>query len=155
MHPRKLTAGFTLIEMLVTLVIVSVGMLGIAKLTLGTVQANDSAMMRSEATVLLQQIVENMRANDTLAQQGQYSIALMVTPAVTSVPTQDLNTWKTALQTYLPSGDGSVTTAQEINPQTGGNETVATVTVQWDDTVAEQSFGAAAGAQSISLETML
>ena len=149
------SAGFTLLEMLVTLVIVSIGMLGIAKLTLSTVQANDSAMMRSEATALLQQAIENMRANDSLAQQGQYDIALGATPAITSIPTQDLNTWKTMLQTVLPGGDGSIVTALEVNPTTGGNETVATVTVQWDDSVAEQAFGAAAGTQSISVETML
>jgi type IV pilus assembly protein PilV len=148
-------SGFTLVEMLVTLVIVSIGMLGIAKLTLGTVQANDSALMRSEATVLLQQVIENMRANDALAQQGQYDIALGATPAVTSIPTQDLNTWKTMLQSALPSGDGSIVTAAGINPQTGGNEYVATVTVQWDDSVAEQAFGAAAGVQTLSVETML
>lgn len=148
-------SGFTLVEMLVTLVIVSIGMLGVAKLTLGTVQANDSALMRSEATVLLQQVIENMRANDLLALQGQYNIALGATPVVSSIPTQDLNTWKTLLQNNLPSGDGSITTVQETNPATGGLETVATVTVQWDDSVAEQAFGAAAGAQSISVETML
>lgn len=149
------TSGFTLVEMLVTLVIVSIGMLGVAKLTLGTVQANDSALMRSEATVLLQQVIENMRANDALAVLGQYNVALGVTPAISSIPTQDLNTWKTMLQSSLPSGDGSITTAAETNPATGGIETVATVTVQWDDSVAEQAFGAAAGVQTISVETML
>jgi type IV pilus assembly protein PilV len=148
-------AGFTLVEMLVALVIVSVGLLGVAKLALGTVQANDSALMRSQATVLMQQIIENMRANQSLAIAGNYNIGIGVTPTVSNIPTTDLAAWKALLQAELPSGDGSVTTVQETNPATGGLETVATVTVQWNDSVAEQSFGAAAATMSISAETML
>jgi len=149
-------AGFTLVEMLVALVITSVGLLGVAKLALGTVQANDSALMRSQATVLMQQIVENMRANHSLAVAGNYNVAVGVTPAVSDIPTTDLAAWKALLQAELPNGDGSVITAQETNPATGGLETVATVTVQWDDSVAERSFGApAGGTMSISAETML
>ncbi|HEY7930337.1 MAG TPA: type IV pilus modification protein PilV [Steroidobacteraceae bacterium] len=155
-HNRRRAGGFTLVEMLVSLVITSVGLLGVAKLALGTVQANDSALMRSQATVLMQQIIENMRANRTLALSGSYDIAIGVSPAGAGVPAADLATWKGLLQSELPTGDGSVTTTQEINPATGGLETVATVTVQWDDSVAERSFGAAAGGnQALTAETML
>lgn len=155
-HKRRRTAGFTLVEMLVSLVITSVGLLGVAKLALGTVQANDSALMRSQATVLMQQIIENMRANRTLAvTTSNYNIAVGVTPAGSGIAVTDLAAWKAALAAELPSGDGSVTITQETNPATGGFENVAVVTVQWDDSVAETSFGAAAGIQSISAETML
>jgi len=153
---RRRAAGFTLVEMLVSLVITSVGLLGVAKLALGTVQANDSALMRSQATALMQQIIENMRANDTLAQAGEYNVAIGVTPAGSGIPATDLVAWKTLLQSALPDGDGSVTTAQEINPATGSDETVATVTVQWNDSVAQQSFGVpAGGTMVVSAETML
>lgn len=149
-------AGFTLVEMLVSLVITSVGLLGVAKLALGTVQANDSALMRSQATVLMQQIIENMRANRDLALAGNYNIALGATPAGSGIAVTDLAAWKDAMQAQLPSGQGSVTTTQETNPATGGFETVAIVTVQWDDSVAQATFGVPAGGnQVISAETML
>jgi type IV pilus assembly protein PilV len=155
-HKRRRIAGFTLVEMLVSLVITSVGLLGVAKLALGTVQANDSALMRSQATVLMQQIIENMRANRTLALTGSYNIGLGVTPVASGIPGTDLAAWESLLQSELPDGEGSVSTVQETNPATGGLETVATVTVQWNDSVAEQSFGAPAGGnQSITAETML
>jgi len=155
-HNRRRAGGFTLVEMLVSLVITSVGLLGVAKLALGTVQANDSAMMRSQATVLMQQIIENMRANRAMAVAGNYDIDFTVTPAVTDIVTTDLAAWKGLLQSELPSGDGQVKTVQETNPLTGGLEYVTTVTVRWDDTVAEASFGASAGGnQTLTAETML
>lgn len=148
--------GFTLVELLVALVILSVGLLGVAKLSLGTVQANDSAYMRSQATALVQQIIDNMRANQPAAAAGSYNIALGASPAVTDIPTYDLSTWKTLLAQQLPGGDGSVTAVAEANPLTGQNETVATITVQWDDSVAEASFGVpAGGAMTVTVETML
>lgn len=154
-NPRR-AGGFTLVEMLVSLVITSVGLLGVAKLALGTVQANDSALMRSQATVLMQQIIENMRANRAMAVAGSYNIDFGVTPSVSDIATTDLAAWKGLLQAELPSGDGSVATVQETNPLTGGLEYVTTVTVRWDDTVAEESFGASAGGnQTLTAETML
>ena len=161
---RRRLRGFTLVEMLVSLVITSVGLLGVAKLALGTVQANDSALMRSQATVLMQQIIEDMRANRNLAVANQYDIGIGAVPGGSGIQATDLTNWKNLLQAQLPGGDGSVTTAQEINPATGGYETVATVTVCWEDAVAGTTFGSAPAAgtcnaavspQLITAETML
>lgn len=168
-RPAPRAAGFTLVELLVALVIVSVGLLGIAKLSLGTVQANDSAFMRSQASALVQQILDDMRANQPEAKAGGYDVAIGSTPSMQSclatscsagqVAAADLYTWKSALQANLPSGDGSVVTATTTNPTTGAPETTATITVQWDDSVAQWSFGTAAAVTpapvSVTVETLL
>jgi type IV pilus assembly protein PilV len=153
---RRRTAGFTLVEMLVSLVITSVGLLGVAKLALGTVQANDSAFMRTQANVLVQQIIDNMRANQPEAALGKYAVAMGVSPVGSDIASYDVSTWQTLLAQELPGGAGAVTTSAQTNPLTGQAETVAEVQVQWNDDVAKTSFGASAGVpMTITVETLL
>jgi type IV pilus assembly protein PilV len=155
--------GFTLVEVLVSLVVLSVGLLGMAKLVLVSSHSNDSAYMRSQATVLGYQLLDSMRANLTAASAGTYGTALGVMPAAPpscngtnctsdQLAQWDVYSWKQNLSTALPMGTGSVTTS-------AGNPLTATVTVQWDDSAAQSAFGAAAkGAlanTSIALETVL
>jgi type IV pilus assembly protein PilV len=152
---HRRVAGFTLVEMLVSLVITSVGLLGVAKLALGTVQANDSAFMRTQATALVQQIIDDMRANQPEAAGGKYTVAMGVSPVGSDIASYDLSTWQTLLAQALPKGAGAVTTSAQTNPLTGQAEIVATVQVEWNDSVAEKSFGAAEGDMTITVETLL
>jgi len=64
LDPRK-PAGFTLIEVLVTIVILSVGLLGMAALQITGVRSATGATSRTQATLLADDIVERMRANVT------------------------------------------------------------------------------------------
>ena len=67
----------------------------------------------------------------------------------------DLNLWGNSLAAQLPLGQGSIATVTALNGF-GANTVTATITVQWSDKVAEQSFGAPAGnLMSITLETVL
>jgi type IV pilus assembly protein PilV len=56
-------SGFTLIEVLVTIVVVSIGLLGLAGLQISGLRANVSSEARSKATLLANDIIERMRAN--------------------------------------------------------------------------------------------
>jgi type IV pilus assembly protein PilV len=168
LSPRA--AGFTLVEILVAIVVLSIGLLGIAKLSLGSVQSNGSAFMRSQATELVQQIVDDMHANQPEAVAGSYNIALGANPGAapncvtavcttTQIATFDLARWNNRLTTLLPGGQGAVAVAQVANPTTGRTESAATVIVQWNDSVAQMAFanGAAAPTQTmvITVETLL
>ncbi len=62
-HNEHRARGFTLVEVLVSLVILSIGLLGIAKLMLFSSHSNDSAYLRSQATDLAYEILDYMRAN--------------------------------------------------------------------------------------------
>ncbi len=70
---RRHNGGFTLIEVLVTIVVVSVGLLGLAGLQINGLRANMSSETRSKATLLANDIVERMRANLTGVDANAYN----------------------------------------------------------------------------------
>jgi type IV pilus assembly protein PilV len=164
--------GFSLVEVLVSLVVMGVGLLGVSKLVLFSSRANDSAYMRSQATTLAYTILDSMRANRQSALAGAYAVGLgaYANPGVNcnavssacsgTVGSQyDLYQWKSRLLIALgPSGDGQITTASIADPTTGATNVTTTIRLQWNDAVAQQSFGAtSAGAQTavITLESVL
>jgi len=55
--------GLTLLEILITLVVVSVGLLGIAGLQIAGLKGTRNSALRTQATVLASDIAERMRAN--------------------------------------------------------------------------------------------
>jgi type IV pilus assembly protein PilV len=158
--------GFTLLEVLVALLVLSIGLLGIGKLMMLSARANDSAYMRSQATALAYTILDAMRANHQAAIAQGYDTAMGVFPGPVACTVaapcnsaqqaqNDLNLWGASLAAQLPLGQGSVATLTAPGV-TGANNVTATVTVQWSDKVAEQSFGAPAGnVVAITLETVL
>jgi type IV pilus assembly protein PilV len=164
------SAGFTLIEVLVSLVVLSIGLLGTAKLMLVSSRSNDSAYLRSQATELAYEILDNIRANQQLAIAGGYATALTAAPAnpgftcigaVACTPGNlalyDIYQWKMRLNAtsgltpagVLPNGKGSVATTLT------GTQTTVVITVTWDDTAAQSSFGSAANTQTLTLQTLL
>jgi len=77
--------GFTLVEVLVTIVIVSIGLLGLAGLQVNGLRANMSSETRSKATLLASDIVERMRANLTGVDANAYN-NIIVNAANCAVP---------------------------------------------------------------------
>lgn len=167
--------GFTIVEVLVSLVILSLGLLGIAKLMLFASHSNDSAYLRSQATELAYEILDDMRANRTAAIAHDYDTALGAAPPTPSscMATQctpanlaqyDVFNWKQRLAVAsLPAGTGTLPsgTGQIATTTSGTSPTVttATITVQWDDEAAQSIFaktpvGTVANMQ-IVLETIL
>ncbi|MBX3704488.1 MAG: type IV pilus modification protein PilV [Steroidobacteraceae bacterium] len=122
--------GATLVEALVALLVLSIGLLGVAALQMEALRSNHGAHLRSQATVLAQDIADRMRANRTAALAGAYDIALGANPAGAALSDLDLTTWKDTLADILPAGDGAVALA--------GN--VATITVQWTDRLGTDTF---------------
>lgn len=57
------TCGFTLVEVMVAVFVLSVGMLGIAALQVTSKRTNFEAVQRSTATLLAQELLERMRTN--------------------------------------------------------------------------------------------
>ncbi|MDT8385068.1 MAG: type IV pilus modification protein PilV [Gammaproteobacteria bacterium] len=72
-HSRRDHSGFTLIEVLVTVVVVSIGLLGLAGLQINGLRANLSSEARSKATLLASDIIERMRANPLGVANNDYA----------------------------------------------------------------------------------
>lgn len=162
---NQIVRGFTLIEVLVALVILSIGLLGIAGMITTSLKTNDGAYLRTEANTLAYSILDRMRTNRATATQGGYDIAigtagpvsaacLNSTTACTSTqltalcmgaganctPAQmaaaDVSLWKQELAYDLPAGDGSIKTA--LNAQ---GVISTTIVVQWNPSRATQALG--------------
>jgi type IV pilus assembly protein PilV len=128
---KKLERGTTLIETLVALLVLCIGLLGVAGLQLTSLQDNRGAHLRSQAQVLSYDIADRMRANRTAALAGGYTIGLGATATGTTVSVIDLNNWKQSLALTLPAGDGQIDTV---------NGNMIRITVQWTDTIGTQQF---------------
>lgn len=127
--------GFTLIEILVAVVVLAIGLLGLAGLQVTSLRFNNSSYLRSQATNLAYDLVDRMRVNRSaaLASPGAYDNVGIETPApacptaaVTlsgTIANQDIQAWRHVLACTLPSGTGSIA-------RTGDTFTII---VQWDD----------------------
>jgi type IV pilus assembly protein PilV len=124
--PSKISreSGFTMMEVLVAVVIVSFGLLGFASMLTKAIQDNRIAYMRSQATVLAYDITERMRANRSEAITGGYTIGLGANASGNTMAALDTQDWKNTLAQILPGGDGSV------NVDGNGN---ATIIIRWDE----------------------
>lgn len=119
--------GFGLIEVLVALLILAIGLLGMASLQTTSLQQTSGSQARTQAIFLAEDIVERIRANRpnqaAYALAGQAAVACNSDFAITNggVAVDDINEWRNALACLLPGGNGEVA----IN----GN--VVTVDVTW------------------------
>ena len=128
--------GFTLLEVLVALVITSIGLLGLAGLMVNSLKNNQSAAMRSQAAWLAYDIIDRMRANRTLALPASgaspYALAIDGSPTGAGTAADDLTTWRANLGAVMLSGTGGVVV--DTSPDASGNpKGLVTVSVQWDD----------------------
>jgi len=126
-------SGFTLVEVLVALVILAIGLLGVAGLQNRSLSGNQGALYRSQAVLFANDIIERMRVNRLQSRvvPSPYSIALGAA-AAGSVPDPakaDLDDWKAEIGN-LPAGDGSVTVSNLVLAK---GTVLAVVIVQWNE----------------------
>jgi type IV pilus assembly protein PilV len=122
--------GATLIEVLVAVLILSVGLLGLAGLQMTALKSNHSAYYRSQATVLAYDIIDRMRANRADALNGVYDIAIRneeCDPTLEpsgSLAQRDVAEWLNSLSCLLSTdARGSVVR----------NGRLFTVSIEWND----------------------
>lgn len=127
--------GFTLLEVLVAMLVLSVGLLGLAGMQTISLRNNHSAFLRSQATVLAYDALDRMRGNIDQALLGTASrynsafgdspTAPTCTPNCTSTQMADIDlaVWKENVG-RLPAGRGQI--AIDANNK-------ATIRVEWAD----------------------
>lgn len=128
--------GFTLIEVLVTILVLSIGLLGLAMLQLESLKHNTDAYFRTQATMLAYEIIDRMRANADAARNGDYVAAAAPADEVcgdsgtgcdsqTRLAAYDLSVWYKKLASALPA-DSTPSSITQAGTQ-------ITVTVRWKE----------------------
>ncbi|GAB6049937.1 hypothetical protein JCM16106_07810 [Hydrogenophilus islandicus] len=153
----KTTRGVSLLEVLIAVVVLAVGLLGIARLQTQTLKLNHSAAQRSQAVMLAYYIMDAMRANRDAnnryaAARGDYNTGSPSNPTC-SAPTasdtlasRDLAVWFDRLKDEKNLGNA---TCAMINCD-ANDPPRCTVRIFWDDSRA----GGAAN-QSIEITSQL
>ena len=170
MHTIKTTAGFTLIEVLVSLVLLSGGLLGLAALQATSLKNNQIAYNRNQATQLAYDITDRIRANlfdanlvdanrlststynaNTAVLNAAVSQADCIT--VSTPPTctpadmaqNDLFEWNNAVTTSLPNGTGAIAI--------DGPTQIVTITITWTENTDRNNDGTIDVNDSVSFQT--
>jgi type IV pilus assembly protein PilV len=138
MADRRKESGFSMVEVLVALVVLAIGLLGIAALYLNSLQAGRTAIYRTQAITLAADLADRIRMNRT-AQASYGSLFADAEVGVGSCSTTggcsdadlastDLANWKAEVAEQLPNGQGQVAVTL---PVAVGEPASYVVTVQW------------------------
>ncbi len=139
----KKNNGFTLIEVLISMLVLAIGLLGLAALQMTTLRQNLSAYHRTQATQFAYDIADRMRANVDEAKLGANSLYVKKNPASArkqiscitvaslcspvQMAEQDLFEWYGRLNTVLPNGIGVIKSIGAIDQR------LFTVKISWTD----------------------
>lgn len=129
--------GFSLIEVLVALFVLSIGLLGLAAMQTMALTADQGGYLRSQAVILAYDLLDRIRANPLGMANSMANENYDQTPFPTSYPTDcttaacsysdlatyDLVKWKGNVTNMMPSGNGTISVV-------GGS---FTITITWDD----------------------
>jgi type IV pilus assembly protein PilV len=122
-HPQS---GVSLIEVMISVLIVSLGLLGAAALQATALRNNQGSYERTQTSILTQGIFDAMRANLVGVNANNYNTAgyICTAPDAASLAGSDIARWINNLQTQIHSGAcGSISCAAGA----------CTVGVRWDD----------------------
>ena len=137
---RSRQSGFTMVEVMVALVVLAIGLLGIAALLLKSLQAGRTATYRTEAVNLAADLADRIRSNRT-AQAAYGTLFADVEAPVGACDTTggcsdadlastDLARWKATIGNLLPNGQGQVVVTM---PVAAGEPTNYLVSIQWTE----------------------
>ncbi len=137
-RPRLHISGFTLLEVMVAMLIFSIGLLGLAGLQAVGMSNNKTSDQRGFAVILTHDMAERIRANSR-GSSGDYDAIVTGVPATpgtdcvnsancnstTLIAVWDIFEWQTLLSTSLVAGRGTITRPVATGP--------FTITVMWDE----------------------
>lgn len=141
---RHRQQGFSLLEVMIAVVILSVGLLGMALLQSTSLRATQASNERSQATMLIYEMMDMVRANRRqAAQYGSIRENLFFGDGragfCAGVPAQrwaaDRNEWICAVRRAIPDARGRVIVTNAVAPPAAGVAAPATVEVrlEWCD----------------------
>lgn len=120
--------GVSLIEVLVSVVILGVGLLGIAAMQSVALRSGQSSLESSQGVMQSMSITEAMRANRGNAAAYNLGAMQCTVPAGGTLAQNDIAAWITALKTTIGT-PGDTSTCGQIT----GCPLNCVITVRWDD----------------------
>lgn len=114
--------GYSLLEVLIALLIMSVGMLGVAGLFAHSMQAGRTALLQHQALLLAADVAERIRANPRagVAYQGTYGNGSCASENTVcdehSMAGHDISLWQHQAAQTLPDGQVTVTFDDSSSP---------------------------------------
>jgi type IV pilus assembly protein PilV len=117
-------AGFSMIEVLISILVMSFGLLGIGGLMMSGVNNSTGSDLASRATQSASEIMDAMRANSALntAANSRYIVGYgttLTSLAGTQPENVDRRQWLTTLRRDLPGGDGKIERDPDVNVSNG------------------------------------
>ncbi len=150
-YQKSMQSGFTLLEILVAIVVLSIGLLGLAGLQVVSLNNNQIAYYRSIATQQAYDMADRMRANLAGIRDGNYDNLTATLPAdpgciasgtsgcttLSNVATTDQFQWLTGNAAVLPAGAGTVRCARGPSANcvanVAGSNREFDITVSWTE----------------------
>jgi type IV pilus assembly protein PilV len=136
----KAQRGFSLVEVLIALIIMSVGMLGIAALYVQSMQAGRTSMFRHHAVTMAGDVADRIRANPRagIAYAGFGADNNCVSGGVdcneAQMAANDILLWDQQATNSLPNGNITVQFDDTVLPP------LYTITVAWDEPGEQLSY---------------
>jgi len=130
---RRSSAGFSLVEVLIALVIMSVGMLGIAGLYVEGMKAGRTSTFRHHAVTVASDVADRIRANPRAGIKYQEAggnnncVLGNVNCNDAQMAADDIFRWDAQAALMLPNGDVAVVFDDTVTPNTYA------ITVTWDE----------------------
>lgn len=149
---RRRSLGFSMIEVLVTMLLISLALLGTSGMQAYALKMNQGGQFRTQAVLLASDLAERMEANRSAAVAGNYVYTCPSPPVATStacgptgaacVPsalaTYDLLQWQATVASQLPQSTCSVVQS------TTGNPSTYTISISWVDRQTDTTYDASA-----------
>ena len=134
-------SGVGMVEVLVALVVMSVGMLGIASLYVTTLQAKTTSLSRMKAVNLASDMVDRIRANPgavasyALAANGATTATDCESATCTAaqIAAYDLNKWDTMVKDGITGLPGTVNRNIAITAATDTTPAIVTINLSWTE----------------------
>lgn len=129
--------GFSLIEVLVALFVLSIGLLGLAALQTTAFKFNHQSYERTQAIIQAYDILDRIRANPAGKNAGLYNTVssgyvfpsyqncMALTCTTTQMAEFDISEWNTTNASLLAEGAGQITT--------NASTSIRTITIQWKE----------------------
>ena len=142
LSPRSAT-GASLLEVLIAVLVLAVGLLGVAALQAGALRNNQSSYERSEAVIQTYAMFDILRANRDAALAGSYNLTKWscTKPAAGTRVQNERRAWVETLQSNLGASACATITCAANNCVVG---------VRWDDS---RGTGDHTAAQTHFIET--